>query len=254
MIKNISFSEFDISFFNRKIIMVIEMKMEYLEKEKRPREKIINEGPFNLSDAELLAIMLASGTKSESIIDLSNRLIKEYGLKNLFDMPYEELIKISGIKMAKATKLLATFEIARRCNEKKNIDIILNDSNDVFNYIKDEYILLKQEVLTVIYVKSNLSVISKEKYSSNEISKTELPIKKIIYNVITKKATGIFLVHNHPGGNIKPSNSDKMAVLDLINALKPLGCHVFDSIIISNDKYYSMEDEISNNVLNRFKK
>jgi len=230
------------------------MKIEYIEKNKRPREKIINEGSFNLSDAELLAIMLGSGTKNESIIDLSNRLIKEYGLKKLFDMPYYDLIKISGIKDAKATKLLATFEIARRCSENKNKEIILNNSTDVFNYIKDEYKLLKKEILTVIYVKSNLTIISKEKYSSNELSNTELPIKKIVYNIISKEAKGIFLVHNHPGGNIRPSVSDKNAVIELINVLKPLGYHVFDSLIICEDEFYSMEDEISKNILNRLKK
>ena len=84
------------------------MKIDDINKDNRPREKIINKGPFYLSDSELLAIMLSSGTKEESILDFSERLIKEYGLKGMFNMNYNDLIKINGIKDAKASKLLAT--------------------------------------------------------------------------------------------------------------------------------------------------
>lgn len=230
------------------------MKMNLIEKDNRPREKIINNGPFNLTDAELLAIMLGSGTKDESILDLSQRLINEYGLKELFNLNYNDLIKISGIKAAKATKLLATFEIARRAMKSIDNKIILKEAKDVFNYIKDEYILLNEEVLTVIYTNSRLNVISKDKFSNNEMAKVNIPYKIIVNNAINKKAFGIFLIHNHPGGNILPSNADIEVLNQLKNILKPLDIHLFDSIIICDNNYYSIAESLNRqNPLNQLK-
>ena len=230
------------------------MKMDLIEEENRPREKIIEKGPIYLSDSELLAIMLGYGTKDESIMDLSSRLIKEYSLKGMFNMNYNDLIKISGIKKAKATKLLATFEIARRAMNYQDEDIILNDSNDVFNYIKGEYILLKEEVLTVIYVNNTLKVIDKDKYTLYDSGMVDVPIKEIVANAINKKAKGIFIIHNHPGGSLNPSKNDINTTIELRDVLKALGMHLFDSIIISNDDYFSIDDYISRtNVLNNLK-
>ena len=230
------------------------MKMDLIEEENRPREKIIEKGPIYLSDSELLAIMLGYGTKDESIMDLSSRLIKEYSLKGMFNMNYNDLIKISGIKKAKATKLLATFEIARRAMNYQDEDIILNDSKDVFNYIKGEYILLKEEVLTVIYVSNILKVIDKDKYTLYDSGMVDVPIKEIVANAINKKAKGIFIIHNHPGGSLNPSKNDINTTIELRDVLKALGMHLFDSIIISNDDYFSIDDYISRtNVLNNLK-
>ena len=230
------------------------MKMNLINKNDRPREKIIKKGPFYLSDSELLAIMLGCGTKEESIMDLSARLIKEYGLKGMFNMNYNDLIKIPGIKEAKASKLLATFEIARRAMNNKNEDIILNDAKDVYEYVKDEYILLNNEILTVLYVSSSLKVIGKDKYTLNDNSMVEIPTKEIIYNAISKNANGVFIVHNHPAGTLAPSVSDITATKNLLAALKPIRVHLFDSIIINNNDYFSIFDLINNsNPLNSLK-
>lgn len=229
------------------------MKMDLIEENNRPREKIIENGAFYLSDAELLAIMLGYGTKDESIMDLSSRLIKEYTLKGMFNMNYNDLIKISGIKKAKATKLLATFEIARRamaCDD----DIILNDAKDVYEYIKNEYILLDEEILTIIYVSAKLKIIDKDKFTINDDSKVTVPMKKIVNNAINKNAKGIFMIHNHPGGSLRPSNSDVKATKELQCVLKTLDIHLFDSIIITKDDYFSIGEFLSNsNVLNSLK-
>ena len=230
------------------------MKMNLINKKDRPREKIIKNGAFNLTDSELLAIMLGCGTKEESILDLSARLINEYGLKGMFNMSYLDLIKIPGIKEAKATKLLATFEIARRAmKNNNNNEIILNEAKDVFNYIKEKYILLNYELLTVIYVSNSLKIISKDKYSNIDSGLVEIPFKDIVYNAINHKAKGIFVIHNHPGGSLRPSISDIKGTKDLIASLKPLGIHLFDSIIINNTDYFSISDFINNNPLNNLK-
>ncbi len=230
------------------------MKMDYIDKNNRPREKLINSGAFYLSDAELLAIMLGYGTKDESIMDLSSRLIKEYGLRGMFNMNYSDLIKISGIKEAKATKLLATFEIARRAMNDKKDDIILAESEDVYNYVKDEYILLNEEILTIIYVTNSLKIIDKEKYTLSDSGMVEVPFKKIVYNAINKNSKGIFMIHNHPGGSLKPSRADIKSTEELRGLLSKLGMHLFDSIIIGKNEYFSIADFIDNtNSLNRLK-
>ncbi len=230
------------------------MKMSLVNKNDRPREKLIEKGPFYLSDVELLAIMLGSGTKEESILDLSTRLINEYGLSGMFNMNYNDLIKISGIKEAKASKLLATFEIARRAMKNEKEEIILNEAKDVYNYIKDEYILLKDEILTVIYVSSKLTIIGKEKYTTGIVNKVMVPYREIVNSAINKKAFGIFLVHNHPGDNILPSNADIKVVKEFNNVLTPLGIHLFDSIIIGSKSYYSISEGNNNfNIFNQLK-
>ena len=230
------------------------MKIDDINKDNRPREKIINKGPFYLSDSELLAIMLSSGTKEESILDLSERLIKEYGLKGMFNMNYNDLIKINGIKDAKASKLLATFEIARRAMNENDINKQLETAKDVFLYIKDEYILLNEEVVTILYVNSKLNVIFKDKFTSDETSRVFLPYRDIVKNAINRHAFGIFLIHNHPGGNINPSNADIKVLEELKNILRPLNIHLFDSIIISNNDFYSIgESLISSNPFKQLK-
>ncbi len=220
------------------------MKMSLVEKDNRPREKMIKKGAFSLTDSELLAIMLGSGTKDESILDLSTRVLSEYSLKTLFNLNYKDLIKIKGIKEAKATKLLATFEIARRAMEDKTKGVILNSAEDVFNYVKYEYSLLTEEVLTVIYVSSSLQVIGKEKFTSRTVSSVEVPYRDVLNSALNKNATGIFLVHNHPGGDISPSRADLHVVDELSDILKPLNMHLFDSIIISDNKYFSIAESI----------
>ena len=120
--------------------LVIKVKIDEIDKLDRPREKMVIKGPEALSEVELLAIMLGSGSKNESVLDLSKRLIKDYGIDRLFRMNYDELKRISGIKIAKATKLMATFEITRRILSSKTNDIVLNDAKDVYKYVRGEYI------------------------------------------------------------------------------------------------------------------
>ena len=222
--------------------LVILMKISEIDINDRPREKIINDGPEKLSEIELLAIMLGSGTKNESIMDLSKRLINDYGLERLFRMNYEELKKISGIKMAKASKLIATFEIARRILKNKVMDKELKYSKDVFEYVRGDYSFLEYELLTVILVNSKLRIIKKEVFSDHNYDSISFPIKDIIKIAIDNNAYGIFIVHNHPTGNVNPSVKDIETTHELMRLCKTLGIHFFDHLIIGGDKYFSFSE------------
>lgn len=210
-----------------------------------PREKLIKDGVTNLSDDELLAIMLGSGSKYEDVFHLAKRLIDDYGFSKLLQMEYKDLAKIQGIKMAKATKLMAVFEITKRCikNEKNRFSI--SDSKSLFEYVYPDYMLKKKESLTVIYVDSKLRIIKKEEFSDNDYKEIKIPIKTIVKHSLDYDSYGIFLVHNHPAGSNKPSNADIEYTKMLSLVLK--GCQIIllDHIIIADDTYYSFSDNAS---------
>ena len=208
-----------------------------------PREKLVKYGVSSLTDDELLAIMLSSGIKGESVFELSKRLIKEYGFEMMFRMDYKSLSKISGIKEAKATKLLATFEITRRIIRHESSDLVLNDAEALFKYVESEYLFLEYEVLTVIYVNSKLNVIKKVKYTDEKGSSIDFPIRNIVDTALKLDSYGIFLVHNHPGGYCVPSDSDIKVTEDLNFILKSLGIHLFDHLIIARGMYYSFTEK-----------
>ena len=212
-----------------------------------PREKMIIDGPKELKDEELLAIMLSSGTKNENVFDMSKRLIKEYGFSRLFKMNYDELSKIPGIKKAKATKLMANFEITRRIIENKTSDIRLLESIDVFHYIYPDYIDLDYEVLSVIYVDIKMSVIKIDKYTDKLKSKLKIPFRNIINNALNLNVFGFFLVHNHPAGNINPSNEDINETNELLKICNQIGIILFDHIIISKGTYLSIDKYLKEN-------
>ncbi len=212
-----------------------------------PREKMIIDGPKELKDEELLAIMLSSGTKNENVFDMSKRLIKEYGFSRLFKMNYDELSKIPGIKKAKATKLMANFEITRRIIENKTSDIRLLESIDVFHYIYPDYIDLDYEVLSVIYVDIKMSVIKIDKYTDKLKSKLKIPFRNIINNALNLNVFGFFLVHNHPAGNINPSNEDINETNELLKICNQIGIILFDHIIISKGTYLSLDKYLREN-------
>lgn len=216
--------------------------MDEIKIEDRPREKLINNGASTLSEIELLAIMLGSGNKNESVMELAERLINDYGIERLFKMNYNELKNISGVKMAKASKLMATFEIARRILSSNINDIRLNKACDVFRYVRGMYSFLDKEMLTVILVDSKLCVIDKKCYSDNKYDCVDFHLKDIIKYAIDKDCYGIFVVHNHPGGSLYPSESDIKSTKMLINMCNMINIHFFDHLIISNDKYYSFSE------------
>lgn len=213
--------------------------------EKLPREKLIEEGVEALKDDELLAIMLGSGTKNEDVFNMSKRLIEEYGFKNLYQMNYDDLSKIPGIKKAKACKLMVVFEIVKRMIKYEREKEELKGAKEVYDYIKSEYLLEKKEVLTILYLNSRLQVLKKERIKDDKYTEIEIPIKEIVLHSIEYDAYGVILIHNHPAGNPYPSNADDIATENLATVLKGVDVLLLDHLIIADDKYYSYSDSNS---------
>lgn len=219
------------------------MDMKKLDLQQRPRERLIRLGASSLSDYELLAIMLGSGTKDKSVLDLACELINEYGLEALFQMDFAKLSKISGIKEAKASKLMACFEIAKRCMKQESKEESLLTAQKIYEYARADFAFLKNEQLLVLYVDAKCRVLKKSLLGGFDVSFVDIPVRKIIGEAISCNAFGLFLIHNHPTGDVSPSEADMETTRYLYRLLKQIPIYLLDHLIISGSGFYSFNDE-----------
>lgn len=218
------------------------MNFKMLNNEQRPRERLIKYGANSLSDYELLAIMLGSGSKKLNVIELSIMLINKYGIGKLLRMNYYELKKINGIKEAKATKLMACFELAKRCIKNEYNKTSIQTACELFNYVKNDFLFLMEENVMVVFVDVKCRVVFKKMYSDKDISMVTLPIRNIIKDGIDLASYGLFLIHNHPSGDVAPSSNDIQSTLRLKQILNAVNLVLLDHLIISDNEYFSFEE------------
>ncbi len=214
--------------------------------EDRPREKLSAQGRRALSDAELIAILIGSGSRTESAVELSKRILHHYGndLNNLGRASINELSRFKGIGEAKAISIIAALEIGRRRNETetKMLDTI-SGSKDAYNIIRRHLMDSNHEEFWVLMLNQSGRVIAKELISRGVIAGT-VADPKIIFNLaLQHSATSIVMAHNHPSGNLKPSQLDIDLTKKIVNAGKMLDMNVLDHLIITNDGFYSFADE-----------
>lgn len=211
-----------------------------------PREKIIKLGVHTLQDYELLAVLLGTGSKDENVICLSKRILSElHGLNDIINMSIEDWMLIKGIKEKKAATLVAFLEFSKRIYQFEQKDIALKSSMQVYEYIKLELEGKAHEELFVLYVNTRCKLIGKKR----SIGKTNIlyvDIKEVVNHGIKCKASGVFLVHNHPSNDVSPSTSD----IDLTQALKKafnfFDIQLLDHLIIGEKNFFSFA---SNNIL-----
>jgi len=214
--------------------------------EDRPREKLILKGRNSLSDAELIAILIGSGNKKETAVELSKRILSTINndLNYLGKLSLNDLIKFSGIGEAKAISIIAALELGRRRKESDSENkSIISSSGDAYNQILGVLSDLSHEEFWVIYLNRKNEVIKKENISKGGISGTVADAKIIFKHAIELLASGIILCHNHPSGSLKPSKAD----LNLTEKLKEIGTlmetPVLDHLIVGEKKYFSFADE-----------
>lgn len=219
------------------------MKIKDIAKESRPRERFQIYGGESLSDAELLAIILRTGIRGENVIDMSNRIIKEIGLKNLYDSSIEELIEIKGIGKSKAIQILTIFELAKRSNyEKEKVETITN-AKSVFNLFKDKLGDKKKEFFYTILMNTKNKIIKIDKISEGILDASIIHSREIFKSAIKSSTARIILVHNHPSGDPTPSNEDIIITKKLISVGDLIGIEVMDHVIIGKGKYWSYIEE-----------
>lgn len=218
------------------------MKVKELPLDDRPREKLMLRGPQSLSDAELLAILLRTGTKGKSVISIAqDLLLKEKNLANLSIKSVAALTKNNGIGKDKAATLSAAFEIAKRIlhqqkyEDKKRITSPQEIADIFIPLLKDE---IKEKFLVVCLNKAN-SIITSEVITTGTIDSSVIHPREVFKVAIDNNAVSIIVIHNHPSGNTEPSNEDISITKRLVEAGKILSIPVFDHIIIAGNTYTS---------------
>ncbi len=210
--------------------------------EDNPREKLLKYGIETLTDYELIAIILCSGTKKANVLEISKLLTKKYGIEKLSKISIGQLKKETGIGSVKACQICSCFEIARRTlipNKKK---LRINNAEDIFNLLHPKMKDLTQECLYCILLNARRYLLSEKKIFVGSLTESLINPREIFKFAIEENASAIILVHNHPSGECTPSQSDIESTSEIINAGNVLGIKVLDHIIIGQSDYWSLNE------------
>ncbi|SHI35441.1 RadC family protein [Algibacter luteus] len=212
----------------------------------QPREKLLYKGKAALSDAELVAILIGSGNREESAVDLCKRILasSNNNLSQLGKLSIKQLMEFKGIGEAKAITIIAALELGRRRRgeealEKKKI----TSSSAVFELMQPVIGELEHEEFWIIYVNNSNKVIQKSQLSKGGITGTLVDVRLVLKTALEVGATGLILTHNHPSGTLKPSEADKQITQKLKQAAQSLDIKVLDHLIITEKAYFSFADE-----------
>lgn len=214
--------------------------------EDRPREKILHHGFTALSNSELIAILIGSGNRTESAVELSRRMLSDF--KNDLDLlgraSIDKLMQYKGMGEAKSISVLAALELGRRRHlSRKQEQFKINSSSDVFDLMVINLAHLAHEEFWVLFLDRANNVIDKSRISQGGVSGTVIDVRLILKKAIEKLASSLILVHNHPSGNLSPSRADSDITQKTIDAAKLVDMKVLDHIIIAGSKFTSFADE-----------
>ncbi len=214
--------------------------------EDRPREKLITKGRSSLTDAELLGILIGTGIKNMTAIDLAKLILQSVGndLNNLAKLTVKDLSKFKGIGEAKAINIVAALELGRRRKETETIKAPkLFASKLIYDFMKPYLLDLPHEEFWVLILSQALELIKAEKISSGGITGTIADPRMIFKLALEHLGSNIILVHNHPSGNLKPSIADLNLTRKLVEAGRFLDINVIEHLIFGNDGFYSFLDK-----------
>ena len=223
------------------------MKMKEIEPEKRPREKMLEKGAKSLSNAELLAILLRTGTGGKNAMEMAEDILAAAGnrLSELSDFSFERMMETPGIGAYKAATLTAAMELGKRFVYEKSSGkkVSITDPKQIYEIMLPVMKGLSHEECWLIFLNRANFIIGKEQLSSGGMSATVLDIKIIIRKALEKKAHGIILVHNHPSGSPVPGSADIRQTANLKKAAETFEISLVDHVIIADDRYYSFANE-----------
>lgn len=214
--------------------------------EDRPREKLLLKGRSVLSDAELIAILIGSGSSELSAVDLSKKILQSvnHDLNSLARLSVKDLTQFKGIGEAKAISIVSALELGRRRKATEPAKRIkIQSSKDAYESIASELLDLPTEQFWVIMLNRSNHIIHKRNISQGGVSGTVADPKLIFKKALDDLASGIILVHNHPSGNLHPSHADRQLTKKIVEAGKLLEIPVLDHIIFADNGYYSFADE-----------
>jgi DNA repair protein RadC len=211
----------------------------------RPREKLVQKGTASLSDAELLAILINSGTKDKSAVDLGRELLSmvNNNLNSLGKLGISDLTKLHGIGPARAVTIAAAMELGRRRRLSETPDMPqIKSSKDVADLINPILSDLAYEEFWILFLNRSNKVINMMKLSQGGVSGTVTDVRMVMKKAIEFLASGIIVCHNHPSGNLNPSESDTKITQKIKEAGNLMDIQLLDHLIISDKDYYSFAD------------
>ena len=212
----------------------------------KPREKLLQKGRSVLSDAELVAILIGSGSRSQSAVELGKRILNsvDNNLNELGKLSVKQLMQFKGIGEAKAVTIAAALEMGRRRRGEAAKKVTkINSSRDVFELLQPVMGELPHEEFWIVYLNNSNKVLHKEQLSKGGITGTLVDVRLVLKQALEFGAIGLILVHNHPSGVLKPSGADKQITSKLKLAAEALDIKVLDHVIITEKAYFSFADE-----------
>ncbi len=223
---------------------VAKVRIHDLPEEERPRERLVRNGPESLSNAELLAIILRTGSRAENVVSMSSRILSEYSIKQLSLANIKRLMQIHGIGEAKASQISAVFELARR------LETFVEEPKRKVRSPKDVYTLMypkmreqKKERFITLYLDTKNQILKEETVSIGSLNASIVHPREVFKSALLESSASVIMIHNHPSGDPSPSREDILVTEKLVEGGKLLGIDVLDHIIIGDGKYVSLKDE-----------
>ncbi len=217
----------------------------YWAKDDRPREKLVEKGVDVLSNAELMAILIGSGNREESAVDLAKRILNNHqnNWEQLAKLDLKDLMQYKGIGQAKAISIVAALEIGRRRNAAKALaQKTIKSSEEAYKLFAPQLADKNREEFWLVALRKN-TIISLEHLQKGGLDSALIDIRLLLKRLLEKNATGFIIAHNHPSGNLLPSPADKQITQKIKNAASLLDLQLLDHLIIAGKNYYSFADQ-----------
>lgn len=212
----------------------------------RPREKLLQKGKTSLSDAELIAILIGSGNSKDSAVELSKKILSHCNnsLNYLGKLSVQQLTQFRGIGDAKAITMIAAMELSRRRRYEEALELAkISSSNSVFEILQPIIGELQHEEFWILYLNNSNKVIEQFQISKGGITGTLVDVRITLRKALELGAVSLILAHNHPSGNLNPSEADKQLTSKLKTAAESLDIKILDHLIVTEKSYFSFADE-----------
>lgn len=222
------------------------MPIKHLAEDDRPREKFLQKGKSSVSDSELLAIIMGSGNKDETAVELARKILAsvDHNWNQLSLLAVKDLMKFKGIGEVKAISIAAALEIGRRkASQEVSKKIVISNSNDAYQVFKNQLSDLRSEEFWAIFLNQSNKVIHISKLTQGGITQSVVDVRILFKTALDHYSTGIIIAHNHPSGSLKPSREDMNITQKIHEAGKLLNVQLLDHLIITQSSYFSFSDE-----------
>jgi len=222
------------------------MSIKFLAEDDRPREKFLQKGKNSLSDSELLAIIMGSGSKDETAVELARKILTSVNnsWQHLSMLSAKDLMKFKGIGEVKAISIAVALEIGRRrASQEIPEKSLIANSNDAYAILKNHLSDLRTEEFWAIFLNQSNKVIHISQLTHGGISQSIVDVRILFKTALDHFSTGIIIAHNHPSGGLKPSKEDLSITQKIKEGGKTLSIQLLDHLIITQDSYFSFSDE-----------